>query len=63
LQFVKPVCLPNEPSDDPDKYEDHLVYLVGWGSTTVYHGKVSAVPLTVAIKVYSQRSDSFKDFL
>ncbi len=53
-----PICLPKEPSDNPDKYEGQLVHLIGWGSTTAFGGKASVVITNADIKVYSQRSDS-----
>ncbi len=53
-----PICLPQEPSDNPDKYEGRLVHLIGWGSTTNLQGKASDVIKNADIKVYSQRSDS-----
>jgi hypothetical protein len=55
LKNLRPICLPKEPSADPDKYAGHLVYLIGWGSTSDKNGKASNVIKRADIKVYSQR--------
>jgi Trypsin len=55
LQNIRPICLPKEPSAEPDKYAGHLVYLIGWGSTSDINGKASNVIKRADIKVYSQR--------
>jgi hypothetical protein len=59
LKFVRPICLPKEPSNDADKYEGQLVHLIGWGSSSDIHGKASMLLKRAVIKVFSQRFDFF----
>jgi hypothetical protein len=55
FQHIKPICLPKEPSNDADKYDNHLVHLIGWGNSSDIHGKSSTILKRADIKVYSQR--------
>jgi hypothetical protein len=55
LQFIKPICLPEKPSNDADQYDGQLVHLIGWGSSSDINGKASTVLKRTDIKVYSQR--------
>jgi hypothetical protein len=55
FQFIKPICLPTEASDDADKYDGDLVHLIGWGSSSDIHGKASTILKRADIKVFSQR--------
>jgi hypothetical protein len=63
LQFVKPICLPQEASNDSDKYDGELVHLIGWGSSSDIHGKASTLLKRADIKVFSQRFDFLFFFL
>jgi len=51
---VSPVCLPDEVSDDVNKFDNDQAELLGWGKSTSY-GEVSNKLKRVSVKVYSQR--------
>jgi hypothetical protein len=55
FQFIKPICLPTEASDDGDKYDGDLVHLIGWGSSSDVNGKATTILKRADIKVFSQR--------
>jgi len=54
--LIHPVCLPEEPSNDPDKYDEHLAHLIGWGAPADNNGRNSIELRRADIRVYSQRS-------
>jgi hypothetical protein len=55
--LIRPVCLPEEPSNDADKYKNDLAHVIGWGSSADANAKPSEELKREDIKVYSQRSD------
>ncbi len=57
LQFVKPICIPQDPSNDPDKYDGDSVYVIGWGSSTDIHANYSTQLRRADIRLFSQRFD------
>ena len=51
---VSPVCLPDLPSDDIDKYKNYLVELTGWGQSHL-HGETSDRLKRVTLKIFPLR--------
>ena len=51
---ILPVCLPNSPSDDIEKYDDRSVELIGWGSTES-RGSSSNTLKRVSITIFPNR--------
>jgi hypothetical protein len=49
-----PVCLPNSPNIDVNKYDDKFAELIGWGSSHI-NGNPSHKLRRVNIKVFPQR--------
>jgi len=62
LQFVKPICIPQDPNNDPDKYSGHLVHVIGWGSSTDINAKSSSQLKRADIALFSQRLDLLLNF-
>ena len=53
-KFISPVCLPETPSDNIDKYDNYSVELIGWGQTDL-HSKTSDKLKRVSLKIYPLR--------
>jgi len=51
---ISPVCLPESPSDDIDKYKNYQVELTGWGQSHL-HGRTSDRLKRVSLKIYPLR--------
>ena len=56
--YIHPICLPNAPSDDVDKYENDHVTLTGWGKQALNELKIDGLLKQSPIKIYSQRYSS-----
>ena len=52
---IRPVCLPNAPSDDADHLIGAAVSVSGWGKTDELSPSVSETLKTAHITVYKQR--------
>ncbi len=51
---IRPVCLPEIPSEDIHKYDNDYVELIGWGQKYL-HGPVSNQLKKVALKIHTLR--------
>jgi len=57
-KFINPICLPQLPSGDMNKYDNYFVDLVGWGQENLY-GKISDNLKRVSLKIYPLRYKYF----
>ncbi len=53
-KFIRPICLPDSPSEDIHKYDHRHVELTGWGKKDL-SGPVSERLKRVSIKIFPQR--------
>jgi hypothetical protein len=51
---ISPVCLPEFPSDEIDKYKNYQVDLTGWGQNHL-HGRISDRLKRVSLKIFPLR--------
>ncbi len=47
---ISPICLPEFPSENPDKYENDQVELIGWGQENL-HGNSSPQLKRISLKI------------
>jgi len=55
---ISPVCLPEKPNEDPDKYENDQVELIGWGQDNL-HSETSKHLRRVSLKIFPTRQIFF----
>ena len=53
-EYVRPICLPSEPSFNVDKYEGKQVTLTGWGKLRKNSYEFDGALRQIPIKVFSQ---------
>jgi len=53
-RWIGPICLPDSPSDDNDKYKNDYVELTGWGAS-YSGGSVSNSLKRVVLKIFPLR--------
>ena len=51
---IRPICLPDSPSDDVDKYMNDQVELTGWGQNHL-HSEISEKLRRVSLKIFPMR--------
>ncbi len=62
--YIRPVCLPSRPVDDPDFLTDDLVILSGWGLDPENNNTASSKISVESIRVNSQaRCNRVRNFV
>jgi len=51
---IRPICLPDSPSDDANKYQNDQVELIGWGQYHL-HSEISDKLKRVSLKIFPMR--------
>ena len=51
---ISPICLPNLPTLDSQKYDNYYAELIGWGQSSL-HGKIADILKRVSLKIYPNR--------